>query len=312
MILFLKFRQKAKTVFLDKEYSITVDPAQKYHIVLSPSLYWIKKVSLPVKYLHEVNKLAPTLFEETLPEGKYNYYAYKEGDEYLIFAYEDAKLLALLSEKGIALHQVVGISFAQSSLKERNKAFLINEKQVITEQNGIVVVLPASWFKDARKLQESDLVASSKTIRLEQFSHIVDKKTLYQIVFLLFLFIVAISVEYFYFLQQKERIESEKSRLFQVYKLKPTLMQNSAILQSYKRRDAKEQKLRAYMIDFLKTDLAKGEKILSITYDGNKLIVLFSGVKRGEEKALLSSFYRKKIPIETKFQSDNLVVEVAL
>jgi hypothetical protein len=312
MILFLKFRQKAKMLFLDSAHSVDVDSQQQYHIVLSPSLYWIKKATLPVKYLHEVKKIAPTLFEERLPSGNYNYFAYKDGDDFIVFAYEDSKILSLLVEKGIALHQVRSISFAQSSLESLQEPLAINDKSVITKKDGVVILLPRVWFDDVKEINDSVLNSSKYTIRLEQFSHIVDKTTLYKIGALLLLFIFVLLGEYFYYYQNYKRVEREKEAIFQSYKLKPTLMQNRAILESYKKRNLKEQKLRQYITDFLKLNLHKGEKILSIDYDGKKLQVVVEGLKKGDEKRLLASLYKKKIKIKTEYKAEKLLIEVAL
>jgi len=310
--LFLKFRQNAKVLFLERDLTLDIDPKQKYHIVLSPSLYWVKKEKLPVKYLHEVKKLAPTLFEETLPEGNYNYFAYKEGDDFLLFAYEDKDILTLLGEKGISLHQVKAISFAQSVLKDIQEPVRINAEYVLTQKEGIVVLLPAAWFGDAKALEEVTLQPSKHTIQLEQFSHLVDKKTLYKAVILLSLFAAVLFGEYSYFNREKKAISLQKEKLFQEYKLKPTLMQNSAILARYKKDDQKQQHLREYIAYFLKARLQKGEKILSIEYDGKALRIVMQGVSQREEKRLLSGLYKQKVTLKTRYKADKLIVEVAV
>ncbi|MDQ7066925.1 MAG: hypothetical protein Q9M40_02365 [Sulfurimonas sp.] len=72
---------------------------EKVSIILSPSLYWVQKLSLRVKYVREVKKLLPSIFEDMLPAGQYSYSAYKRGDDFFIFAYEDKAILKLLQDK---------------------------------------------------------------------------------------------------------------------------------------------------------------------------------------------------------------------
>jgi hypothetical protein len=308
----MKFKQKAKMLFLDKEYSCSVDPEEKYHVVLSPTLYWVKKVKLPLKYAHEVKKITPTLFEDTIPIGNYNYFVYKEGEEFVVIAYEDSVILSLLAEKGVSLHQVTALSFAQSSFKSSELPLRINEEYVVALKDEIVVLLPAQWFLEAKDLKESDLLASKQTITLEQFSHIVDHKTLYTIIVVLLLFVFVLVGEYLYFSKEKKELEGQKAELFEKYHLKPTLMQNSAILQKYKKGDLKEEKLRKYISYFLNMRLKKDEKIISMEYDGDRLKVLIKLSPKSNIKRLLSKFYKEKIDLKKDLKKDNLSVEVLL
>ena len=312
MILFLKFKQQGQLLFLDRNTDVTVDPKQKYFILLSPSLYWVKKVTLPLKYVHEVKKIAATLFEEVLPKGNYNYYVVKEDEDFLVFAYQDSMLLSLIADKGIALNQISGISFAQFVFNDLDQALKIDEENVLTQENGMVVILPSLWFEDAKRLDTTLLEAPKQRIHLEQFSHIVDSKTLYKIVVLLLFFAGLLIAEYTYFLQEKNQIESAKDQLFSHYKLKPTLMQNRAILAKYKKHDQKAQKLRTYIDYFLKAHYGKSEKISSIDYDGTTLKVTLEGVKERDIQRLLTRFYKEKIKINTSKKADKLIVEVKI
>ena len=97
----MKFNTKLKTIFLDpnsdksvinnydNDSILVTDDAskkrEKVNVILSPSLYWVKKLSLPVKYVREVKKLLPSIFEDTLPKGNYNYTAYKSGEDFFGF-----------------------------------------------------------------------------------------------------------------------------------------------------------------------------------------------------------------------------------
>ena len=86
--MFTQFNQKYKTIFLDPSSDIS-SVEEKVNVILSPSLYWVKKLSLPLKKASEAHKLLPSIFEETLPLGNYNYSVYKKGDDFFAFAYDD-------------------------------------------------------------------------------------------------------------------------------------------------------------------------------------------------------------------------------
>ena len=96
----LGFRSKADAFFVDTD-SPACTLEGPVNVILSPSMYWVKRVKLPVKYLREAKSLIPSLFDENLPEGKYSYSAYKDGDSFLIFAYNDKEVLDRIAEKGI-------------------------------------------------------------------------------------------------------------------------------------------------------------------------------------------------------------------
>jgi len=310
MILFSKFRQQAQTLFLDKESPVVTQTDTKYHIVLSPTLYWVKREKLPLKYLHEVKKIAPTLFEEMLPKGDYSYALYKDGEEFILFAYEDKKILELLAQKGISANSIVGISFAQTAFDALDEAVRINDREVLTKKDGIVVVLPSAWFDTALPLEKIVLKPSDPIVKLEQFSHIIDKKTLYKIGLLLFIFVSVLMVEYFYYSKNLNMLVEEKAKIFQNTKLKPTLMQNRAILSHYQSAILRQEKLREYMGYLLKAKLKKDEKIVAIKYGDKKLQIVFEHVNKNALKRILSSFYKKKIKLDIKQKAKELIVEV--
>ena len=56
----LGFSSKAKAFFVDVDSPAYLIEAS-VNVILSPSMYWVKRVTLPVKYLHEVRPLLPSL-----------------------------------------------------------------------------------------------------------------------------------------------------------------------------------------------------------------------------------------------------------
>jgi hypothetical protein len=308
----LKFKQKTQTVFLDKNSRVALLDDAKYHIILSPTLYWIKREKLPLKYLHEVKKIAPTLFEEILPEGDYSYYVYKEDESFILFAYEDKKILSLLEEKGILLADIATISFAQSAFIQLQKPVAIGSETILAKKDDIVVVLPAEWYEDVEMLQNIELKPSKHTIKLEQFSYIVDKKTLYKLGGIFGVFIVIVAVEYFLYSKELAHLRQESEQVFKEHNLKPTLMQNKAILSHYESTSRRQEKLREYVSYILKAKLSKNQKIDSIGYENKKLRVVFEGLRGNALKRVLAPFYKDKAKVDIHKKKNQIIVEVAL
>lgn len=307
--MFTKFKNSYKTIFLDP-FMESVQVEGKVNIILSPSLYWVKKISLPVKYTREVKKLLPSLFEDILPEGNYSYYVYKEDDAYVVFAYEDKMILELMAEKGISPSQVANIYFAQSEFCSLDGAYKINDKQILMIKDGIVIVVPSYWVKEAAPLQLDDLKVSKHTIVLQQFNHILKKSSFYKIGFVLLFLIVVIFGEWFITLNKATHIADQRNAIFTKYGLKPTMMQNSAIDAQLQKIYEKQMKLRKYIETFLKLHLAKDEKISYIGFDSKVLTVIIEGVT--ESKKIVQALKSKGIYPKAELKNSVLTLEVTL
>lgn len=197
--MFMNFKRPTTTLFLEpsanEEFSF--DKSEKLNIILSPALYWVKKMPLPVSSVREVKKLLPSIFEDSLPEGHYSYTAYKSGEEFMLFAYEDKKILALLSKVGIGLANIASVHFAQSEFKELSHAFCINEKQCMYMKDELLVLAPSAWISNKEKLNIEDIQLSKHTLTLQQFGHIVDNSSLYKMGAILGVLALVLLIEIF-------------------------------------------------------------------------------------------------------------------
>jgi len=311
--LFTKFRRKTTTLFLDPYMEKREYPKdRKFHIILSPSLYWVKKVQLPVKYIREVKKLLPSLFEDILPQGHFSYSVYKEGESYYIFAYEDKKIFDLLSSVGIASTDILGVYFAQAELDVQEDVYQINQKQVLYKKDDILIVAPKVWFKEVKPLDLSQHSIVSSKISLQQYGHIVDKGSLYKLAALVVMLILVVGMEIFITKAKISEIEKLESGVFTRYKLLPTMMQNKAVLAKYTKIYQLQTKLRAYLELFLKMPLQSTQKITLVTYKNALLHVSISNVSQKDEKKLFEKFVAQKIAYKTKYTKDGVDVEIML
>ncbi len=324
----MKFNNKFKTIFLDTSINkLETDEEknadmlaatqgsvkkEKVNIILSPSLYWVKKLSLPVKYVREVKKLLPSIFEDTLPEGHYSYYVYKSGEDFFGFAYEDKAILDLLSAQGIAASNVANVYFAQSEFQNLENAVSVNDTQSIYVKDGLVVLVPSAWIQESVDLDLSDMKFSNHNITLQQFGHIVDNSSLYKIGAILVVLIVLIASEYFITLSKAEQITEQNSELFEKYNLKSTMMQNRSMLKKYNTIHEKQTKLREYVSYMLSLRLKKDEKLSLLSLKNKTLIVEFTGVKKNQDAHITKILQSKKIKFQSSYKDDTLHVEIRL
>ncbi len=309
----LKFKQESQIVYLDATSDVTIDTSFKYRFILSPHLYWVKKISLPLKHVRDVKKLAHTLFEESIPEDvHYSYYVYKKEEDFFVFAYDDKKILALLQEKNIPSQVIASIHFAQSELDSFEGVYCVNETEVLQVKDGVVVLLPRAWFESSEELDVETFKLSNKSIKLQQFNQFVESKVLYKLIAVLSLLVLLFGAEAWFYMQEKAKVSDARAKVFSKYGLQPTMMQNRSILKHYETIDKQQRALREDIAQLLQIPLKKDQKIQSVIYANGKLKAVISHVKQGEEKRILAPFFKKKIPYEVSFKNGNLEVEMRL
>ena len=308
------FKHDVGIVFVDplETTPLSLEKGIKLDIILSPSLYWVKKLSLPVKSVREVQKLLPSLFEDSLPEGNYSYRAYKKEDEFIIFAYEDKKILDLLSAKGINAANIHGVYFAQSEFEDTEEAYSINETQSIYVKDSLVVLVPSVWINEPKEMNLNAIKLSKHKVKLQQFGHIVDTKSLYTIAGVLGVLAVILLVEIFLAASKRDTILESKDALFTKYKLQRTMFQNKATYAKYSSIHSRQMHLREDISYFLNMKLKKTQRVVSLEVKNKLLYVSISGAAQGSERSILSQLDSKHLKYKSSFHGDTMKVEIKL
>ena len=307
-----KFKKQHSTVFVDRD-SAVFEVDESVNVILSPSLYWVQKRTLPVKSLREVKPLIESLFEDILPDGHYSYSAYKEGDEYLLFAYQDKAILDILAQKGLPPSKVNAVYFAQNELASLQEPKKIDDENVIAIKEGIVILLPAKFIKTDALLDVNGFSLSKRSIALKQFGHIVNEKSLYRLITLLAVIIVLVGSEYIITLNKASRLQTQREELFSSYNLKPTMFQNKALLKKYEGIYASQTKLRTLLAAVLSMHLNPAERLKVVEYKNKKLKLAYMGVKEGEEGIIKEQLKKRGfVPVKEHFNSGIWYVEFQL
>jgi len=309
--LFTKFKKQYKSIFLDQS-SPPFYLKDKVNIILSPSLYWVKKVSLPVKYVRDVKKLLPSLFEDTLPEGNYSYGAYKSGDEFFIFAYLDKLILDTMAKKKIAPSSIANVYFAQSELSHLQGAAKINASQSIYIKDEILLLVPTAWVQESADLDISELIPTKHSVTLAQFGHIVDSKILKKIAVIMVVILLLTATEYVITAQKLAQITELKDALFAKYDLKSTMIQNKSILKKYDSIHSKQMKLRTSISYILALKLNPAEQLSQLSYKNNILKAEFSGVVKGKESRISELLKTKEVDFKSSFKDNSWQVEISI
>jgi hypothetical protein len=299
----MKFKDSAKTVFLDPNGD-GFDIDGEVNVILSPSLYWVKKVSIPVKSIREARGLIASLFEDTLPDdAKYNYSAYKEEDKFFIFAYDDKLIIDTLNEKGLSVSQVRNVHFAQSEFCNISGAVKINERQSIYVEDKIVVLLPCCWIKENGDIDIDGVELSKHFVTLRQYSHILNDKTYYSVIGVFFVLITVSAFEYFMISSKINNLTTLKDQVFAKASLKPTMMQNKAILAKYQNIHKRQSDIREYISVVLNLKLKEGIKIENISLNDKKINFIFSGIDKNGELAIKKRVDAKKMKYVSNYKN---------
>ena len=121
-------------------------------IMLSPSLYTLKKEPLEIKYKRQAKALAPSVLDELLDDGEYNYDVFRDDDGVWVFiAYDKSKIIKLLD--AIDVNRVY---FAQQSFELFNHPISINSTQALGLLDDIVVTIPKVAFGEGQRFLSFD------------------------------------------------------------------------------------------------------------------------------------------------------------
>ena len=307
----LGFKTKAKAFFVDVDSpSYTLDTA--VNVILSPSLYWVKRVSLPVKYLRDVKSLLPSLFEDILPEGKYSYSAVKENEEFLLFAYNDKEILDLLAEKGITATNLNSIYLSQNEFDTLKSPVKVTTNSILTLQNSVVVKLPLVLFPDAEPLDLSEHVFSKQTIHLTRFNQIADKKS--QMVFgsILGFLIVMFTTEWLITSSKVTAIVEKQSEVFEHYNLQATSFQNEAVHAKLNNTFDRQTRIRDILNLALTIKLGIDERVEEIALEKNKVVIVIKTATEDTGTKRLAKLKKRFQRTTSRFDNGIYVMEVRL
>ena len=309
--MFSQFNKKIKTIFLDENTSSFVIDGN-VNVILSPEYYWIKKVSLPVNTLREVKPLIESLFEGTIPEGVYSYAASKKGDDFYIFAYEDGVILKALNAVNIKATQVKNVYFAQNEFSHSDGGIAMNETTSMYMENDLLIVVPSAWLSNSVVVDTDTITLSKNKIALKQFGNSIANKSLYTLGILFSVLIILTGIEYFVTTNNLNLKMQEREKLLQMNGLKPTMMQNRAMLSELNVLYTSQMKLRKHIGFFLGLKLEKEEKISSLIVKSKKLLIEISHLKKVREQRLRKVLHDKKINFTSSYKNKIWKLEIQL
>lgn len=113
--------------------------------MVTPQFYTVKREALNIRFAHQAQKIAPSLFEGLLETpARHDYFVYREDDAWVFIAYDPKEIAAFLESRGIAPHQVAKLFFAQQAREHFTVPVALGERDALVLIDQTVTVVPSA------------------------------------------------------------------------------------------------------------------------------------------------------------------------
>jgi hypothetical protein len=306
-------KQVGKVVFFTKNSPKYF--AGDYSLILSPQFYWIKRVKLPVKSEYKAKKLAPSVFEGSLPEGETYFYDVKyekDRDSFIVIAYSKEHIYKAIKEKFSSTSKILGIYFAQYELKDLDTCIAIDEEISLGNVDGLLIQVPSSCVQSEENVKKylPKVKLSSKKIKIENFIDNDIKNYIYYFIFL-GLFVLSQMITYIAYNHDLSKYNDMRNNLIIKYHLPKTTFQLNSIKKSLQ-KELKEQKaIKNALLKLDKIVFNSNEKYMNIVITKNSATFHIKTTKDRAE-TLLTQFKQRFSVTSANFADDILKLEVNL
>ena len=274
----MNFMGSTRELLLIHKSMRPVTLTHRVDVMVTPQFYTLKREALPVKYLYQARRIAPSLFVGLLEEGRsYRYWVSKELDSWLFIAYDVTAIRAFLASKGIGVAQVGKLFFAQQALEAFEDPIVLGTQQALTRLGETVVVVPqvALGDQDGAGLFDSRFRPRSGGVSLEGGgSTLLSSKHALLLSTLLLILAGIFVAEGWRYHQSGEGSKAVMEELLTAYPALQSSLQRDNIAQKYRTIDTLERKKRE-QVKALAGMIFKGVVLTTLTLDNKHLLATF-------------------------------------
>lgn len=250
------------------------------NIMLTPQLYTLKKEELPIKYLYQAKRIAPSLFDGLLDGSKeYDYFVYKEDEKWVYIAYSFEQIKDLLISKDIKPEKVSKIFFAQQAYASFSSAVYIGEKEALINLDDTVVVVPrVSLEKDAEVKAFDQSFAPKNGVGMQGIysaDSFIERKQAVTLAIVFSIFAGMFFVEGLRNGGNSKNVQEEMDTLLEKYPTLQSQYTRESIFDKYKTIDKNERKKREVLKSFSRM-IFKGVTLTSLTLNEKAFKAEFS------------------------------------
>jgi hypothetical protein len=183
--------------------------------MLSPQFYVIKSEEVPVKYLFQAKKLAPSVLDDLSNGEKMTYEVFRDDDKWVFIAYDLHALAGFLESKGGSIDKVGHIYFAEQSRAKFTPPVVLDKKEMLSVVNDTVTVVPKHLFAQTDHFAEfDDSFRPEKSFRIQRsYSSYIDTRQAIVLAGLLGILGVAYFAEGYRYRQAVDRADAKLANL---------------------------------------------------------------------------------------------------
>ncbi len=248
------------------------------NIMLTPQFYTLKREDLPLKYLHQAKRIAPSLFDGLLehPEN-HRYFVAKEGDKWLFIAYDIEKIKSFLTSKGFSLAHISKVYFAEQVRDLFTGPVLLGEKSALVNIDGTMTLVPQSILHpDEKPITFDASFTPSKGIAIEgNNKSFIESTEAYTLAAILSLFAVIYFVEGIRYGSSSTMQTQQMRKLLEKHPSLQSSYKRESIATKYKALDKQERKKRE-IVKSLSHMIFKGSTLTRLELDNKKFQARFS------------------------------------
>ena len=287
-----------------------------YSLILSPQFYWVKRVKLPVKSEYKAKKLAPSVFEGTLPENEdflYDVKYEKDRGTFIVIAYSMEYIYQFIKTKIASTAKIRGIYFAQYELTELKTCIAIDEEISLGNVDGLLIQVPSACVHtddDVRKYLPS-VNLSSKRIKIVNLEDDSDISNYLYYYIVLGLFLLSQVFSYLAYHHDMDMYDSKKQQILSKYNLPRTSFQLKSIKKSLSKELNQQKAMKNLLIKLDSLPLKSGEKFISIMID-KKQGSFHIKTTELRAKELLRDIKQKVAVTDASFADGILTIKVSL
>jgi len=280
------------------------------NVMLPPQFYTLKKEALPLRFAYQAKRIAPSLFEGLVEEGRqYEYMVWKEKDEWIFLAYDLEMITTFLLSKGLALENVSKLFFAQQSVDLFDKPFFLGENQALVSLNDTVVVVPRDVLNEEEALVFDNSFTPKKGVVLQgTYGSVLSRKQAYVLAAVLTLFSLMFFVEGWRYGNNIKAGEAQIEELLESYPSLQSKYKRDSIITKYKTIDTVERKKRD-TIKKVSDMIFKGVILTSFEMNEKRFIVNFSCKDAQVATRVKTLAQKHKLNVSTIAGSNDLKIE---
>ncbi|MGB5506163.1 MAG: hypothetical protein WBM70_05690 [Sulfurovum sp.] len=285
------------------------------NVMLPPQFYTVKKEALPLRYAYQAKKIAPSLFDGLLEEGKdYDYMVWKEEDHWVFLAYDLEMITVFLESKGFALENVDKIFFTQQAVEKFDKPLSLGANEALVSLDDMTVVVPKGALAEEIEtaLVFDNSFTPKKGVALHgAYGSILRKKEASILTAIFALFALMFFVEGTRYSDHSQAGASQMQELLEAYPSLQSKYTRDSIVSKYKTIDRAERKKRE-MIKTLSGMIFKGVTLTSLEMNEKMFKVQFSCEDAQVAKRVKALAQKNQLNILAVAGSNDVKIEGAL